>query len=57
MSYKDSIQSSGCRADSQESARSICRKILFSAIKDKDGKGKLIDVVMPVTELDRANVM
>lgn len=31
------------------------QKILFSAIKDKDGNGKLIDVVMPVTELDRAN--
>ena len=33
------------------------QKILFSAIKDRDGKGKLIDVVMPVTELDRANVI
>ena len=33
------------------------QKILFSAIKDKDGKGKLIDVVMPVTELDRANLI
>ena len=32
------------------------QKILFSAIKDKDGKGKIIDVVMPVTELDRANL-
>lgn len=31
------------------------QKILFSAIRDKDGKGKLIDVVLPVTELDRAN--
>ena len=33
------------------------QKILFSAIKDKDGKGRLIDVVMPVTELDRANLI
>ena len=33
------------------------QKILFSAINDKDDKGKLIDVVMPVTELDRANVI
>ena len=33
------------------------QKILFSAIKDKDGKGKLIDVIMPVTELDRANLI
>ena len=33
------------------------QKILFSAIKGKDGKGKLIDVVIPVTELDRANLI
>ena len=33
------------------------QKILFSAIKDRDGKGKVIDVVMPVTELDRANLI
>ena len=33
------------------------QKILFSAIRDKDGKGKLIDVVLPVTELDRANLV
>lgn len=31
------------------------QKILFSAIRDADGKGKLIDVVLPVTELGRAN--
>jgi len=31
------------------------QKILFSAIKDRDGKGRVIDVVMPATELDRAN--
>lgn len=30
-------------------------KILFSAVKDRDGTGRVIDVVMPVTELDRAN--
>ncbi len=33
------------------------QKILFSAIKDRDGRGRLIDVVMPVTELDRANLI
>ncbi len=33
------------------------QKILFSAIYDRDGKGKVIDVVMPVTELDRANLI
>ena len=33
------------------------QKILFSAISDRDDKGKLIDVVMPVTELDRANMI
>lgn len=33
------------------------QKILFSAIKDRDGKGKLVDVAMPVTELDRANLI
>lgn len=33
------------------------QKLLFSAIKDKDDRGKLIDVVMPVTELDRANLI
>jgi len=31
------------------------QKILFSAIRDKDDRGKLIDVILPVTELDRAN--
>ena len=33
------------------------QKILFSAIKDRDDKGRLVDVVMPVTELDRANLI
>lgn len=33
------------------------QKILFSAIKDRDGGGQVIDVVMPVTELDRANLI
>ena len=31
------------------------QKILFSAIKDRDGRGRVIDVVIPATELDRAN--
>lgn len=33
------------------------QKILFSAIHNKDGRGKLIDVILPVTELDRANML
>ena len=33
------------------------QKILFSAISDKDDKGKLIDVSLPETELDRANML
>ena len=33
------------------------QKILFSAIHDKDDTGKLIDVILPVTELDRANMI
>jgi len=32
------------------------QKILFSAIKDSDGHG-LVDVVLPVTELERANLI
>lgn len=33
------------------------QKILFSAIRDTDGYGKVVDVIMPVTELDRANLI
>lgn len=33
------------------------QKLLYSAIRDKDGKGKLVDVILPVTELDRANLI
>lgn len=33
------------------------QKILFSAIRDKDDQGKLVDVILPVTELDRANMI
>lgn len=45
-----------------EQYRSFCRlarkqKLLFSTIRDRDGKGKLFDVVLPVTELDRANLI
>ncbi len=32
-------------------------KLLFSVIKDKDDRGKLMDVILPVTELDRANAI
>lgn len=33
------------------------QKILFSAIRDKDGRGKLVDVILSVTELDRTNLI
>ena len=33
------------------------QKLLYSVIRDADGKGRLLDVVMPVTELDRANLI
>ena len=32
-------------------------KLLFSVIKDKDDKGKVLDVILPVTELERANAI
>ena len=32
-------------------------KLLFSVIQDKDDRGKLMDVILPVTELDRANAI
>ena len=31
--------------------------ILFAAVTDKDDKGKLVDVILPATELDRANML
>ncbi len=31
------------------------QKLLFSAVRDRDDRGKMIDVLLPVTELDRAN--
>ena len=33
------------------------QKILFSTIRDRADRGKLIDVILPVTELDRANMI
>lgn len=30
------------------------QKLLYSSIRDRDGRGRLIDVILPVTELDRA---
>ena len=30
-------------------------KLLYSVIRDKDDRGRLLDVILPVTELDRAN--
>ena len=32
-------------------------KLLFSVIKDRDDKGKVLDVILPVTELERANAI
>ena len=31
------------------------KELLYSSIRDRDGRGRLIDVILPVTELDRAN--
>ena len=31
--------------------------ILFAAVTDRDDKGKLVDVILPATELDRANLL
>ena len=31
------------------------QKLLFSTIRDQDGRGKLVDVILPVTALARAN--
>ena len=33
------------------------QKILFSAIRDSDNKGKIVDVIMPVKEIDRPNMI
>ena len=35
--------------------RAVKQKILFSVIRDSDGRGKVVDVAMPVTELERAH--
>lgn len=32
-------------------------KLLYSVIRDRDGHGHLMDVILPVTELDRANAI
>ena len=37
--------------------RAVKQKILFSVIRDLDGRGKVVDVAMPVTELERANLI
>lgn len=37
--------------------RATKQKILFSVIRDSDGRGKVVDVAMPVTELERANLI
>ena len=31
------------------------QKLLYASIHDRDGRGKIVDVILPVTELDRAN--
>lgn len=33
------------------------QRLLYSVIRDKDDRGQLLDVIMPVTELDRANAI
>lgn len=33
------------------------QKLLYSAIRGQDGGSKVVDVILPVTELDRANVI
>ena len=38
-------------------SKTVTAKLLYSAIRDQDGRTKLVDVVLPVTELDRANVI
>ena len=32
-------------------------KLLYSVIQNRDGRGKLMDVILPMTELDRANAI
>jgi len=41
----------------QFSKRAKKQKILFSVIRDRDDRGKLRNVILPVTELDRANAI
>lgn len=33
------------------------QKILFSAIRDSDERGKVVDIILPVTEIERANMI
>lgn len=33
------------------------QKILFSAVRDSDERGKVVDVILPVTEIERANMI
>ena len=33
------------------------QKILFSAVRDSDDRGKIVDVILPVTEIERANMI
>lgn len=35
--------------------RAVKQKILFSTIREKDGRGKFVQVIVPSTELDRVN--
>jgi len=41
----------------QFAKRAKKQKILFSVIRDRDDRGKLRNVILPVTELDRANAI
>lgn len=42
---------------SPEQYQAVKQKILFSVIRNSDGRGKVVDVAMPVTELERANLI
>ena len=33
------------------------QKILFSAVRDSDERGKVVDIILPVTEIERANMI
>ena len=50
-----SVTNMADRKSRQMLHRAKKQKLLFSAVRDRDDRGKMIDVLLPVTELDRAN--